>query len=153
MNLTHGAADVLRALLVDLGHATDPDDGGDWPAYVAYEPTDPEEVITLKDTVGVLAGKLGPTGVVSEQHGVQIRLRARSHYRAHEKFKAIMDALDGLTATGVIVGDTVGTGDETYVVYAVTRRSGPVAIGRGKSPHTGLEVFTLNVITAIRQTT
>jgi hypothetical protein len=45
--LNHSPAAVLRQALVDLGVASDPGTGQEWPAFATKEPDAPENALTL----------------------------------------------------------------------------------------------------------
>lgn len=152
-NLFHSPADIIRTLLIDLGMATAPSAGGDWPAYVAQEPDTPDSVITVYDTAGTTGGRLQTSGETVEQHGFQVRVRDANHFEGYEKARAIAVALDESVANAVVsVGDDVGTGSDTYIVYAVTRKGGIISLGK-ESPASKRSIFTINAVVALRQET
>jgi hypothetical protein len=151
--LAHSPADVVRALLIDLGLGTAPADADAWPIYVGQEPDSPDKVITVYDTSGVLQGRFMIDGEIQENHGFQVRVRASNHYDGYEKARAIAVALDeSVSLETVSVGDDVGTGDETYTVYAISRKGGVISLGKD-TPRTKLNLFTINAVASLRQIT
>lgn len=151
-SLTHAPSDVIRNLIIDLAEGTAPSAGGAWPIYVGQEPNSPDNVVTVYDTAGEIQGKAHVSGEVQERYGVQIRVRAANFHTGQNKARAIAVALDAVSATSVEVGTDAGTGGETYLAYAVTRRSGPLSLGKNVTT-SKLNVFTINVVAALRQTT
>ena len=149
--LTHSPADVVRNLLIDLGLGTAPADGGAWPVYVAQEPNSPDSVITVYDTSGILDGRFMVSGEVQENHGFQVRVRCANTWRGYEKAQEIAVALDESTSLKTVsVGDDAGTGDQTYTVYAVSRKGGVISLGKD-TPRTKLNLFTINAVVSLRQ--
>lgn len=149
--LDHSAADVIRNLLIDLGHGTAPSDAAAWPVYVSVLPDLPDSVIVVIDQTGELQGKLHPTSEVVEREGVQILVRDADHYNGHNKADDVAKGLDAVSQVGVRVGDVAGTGDATYTVHSVTRRSGPIALGK-ETPNSKRNLWSINVVTPLRQT-
>ncbi len=149
-SLEHSPEDIIRNLIIDLGHGTAPSAGGSWPVKVAQEPNEPDSVITVYGTAGVLQGKFQIDGEVQEHYGIQIRVRDARHYSGYGKANDIAVGLDAVLNQVVEVGTDAGTGGSTnYTVYAVSRRSGPLAIGT--EPESKRRIFTINVVCAIRQ--
>lgn len=143
-SLEHSPADVIRQLIVDLGHGTAPADAGSWPAYVGQKTDSPDATITVYDTAGKNGGREMIGGVRFEHAGVQVLVRATEHRLGYTKAQAIATALDeGVAYTGVTVAST------DYVVYAITRTSNVLAIG--KEEDTNRDLFTINAIVALRQ--
>lgn len=143
-NLKHSPADVVRQLLVDLSHAIDPSDSGDWQAFTGLEPQDPDDVITVYDTAGISQLRDNPTGQRDEQHGIQIRVRSGTPDKGWDKIQDIAVALDAdVSFQGVKVGSTF------YTVVAITRTSTVFSLGREESGQRFL--FTVNATTSMYQ--
>lgn len=149
-SIEHSPEDIIRNLIIDLGHGTAPSADGSWPVFTAQEPNTPDSVITVYGAAGLLEGKLQPNGEVQEHYGIQIRIRDVRHYGGYAKANDIAVGLDPVLNRVVEVGTDAGTGGSTnYIVYAVSRRSGPLAIGT--EPESKRRIFTINVVCAIRQ--
>jgi hypothetical protein len=135
-------ADVIRALLVELRLAVLPRDwreGGDyWPAYASQEPNQPDEVITVYDTAGILQGRIQLSGDTVEQSGIQIRVRANTRQAGYDKVKAIELAF----ATAVYKA-TLMLGDSTYTIHSLTQRSSILELGRDPN-NSDRYLFTVN---------
>ena len=143
--LAHSPADILRYLLIDLGHGTLPSDGALWPIYESQEPNLPDNVITTYNTTNVHQGRVMSDGEVQERYGIQIRVRATTELIAFVKSQAITISLDqDVYLKGVTIN---GSG---YLVHAVSRISGPMSIGK-ETPDSKRDLFTINVTAAIRQ--
>jgi hypothetical protein len=142
--LTHSPAHVLTQLLSDLGVGYLPGSSGTWALQFGKEPENPDTAITLYNTASRLNGRLHPTGVTQEHHGVLIRVRAAKNSTGWTKANAIANTLD--TSTSL---KTVTVSGTTYTVYAVTRTSGVLSLG--KAPESNRNLFTINVVVAILQ--
>ncbi len=142
--LAHQPAAIIRQLLIDLGHGTIPSDGGAWPIAVGHMPDSPDSAIRVVDTTGRDFGREMIAGERAEHPGVQIMVRDADEAGGWAKAHAIAIGLDKDVAyAGVTIG-AVG-----YTVYAVTRSSGPIALG--KEPGTKRDLFTINATVSLRQ--
>lgn len=150
--LTHSPADVLRWLLIALGYGSDPVPVGGavqgaWPIHAHNEPNEPDDLVTLYDTRGADTGREMVGGLRVEHHGIQARVRAAESTAGWIKANAIAVAFD----SGISLR-TVSISGSVYTVYAVTRKSGPVALGRGEAPATKRAIYTINAVIAMKQT-
>ncbi len=151
-SLTHSPADVVRNLIMDLGDGTAPSAGEDWPVYVGQEPDRPDSVITCYDTAGEMQGKTMIDGEVQERYGVQIKVRDADFHDGQKKAREIAVALDPVTLRSVEVGTDAGTGGDTYLVMEMTRRSGPLSLGKDVTT-SKMNLFTINFVVAMQQVT
>lgn len=143
--MTHSPADVLRNLLVALGHGTLPSADGSWPISVAQEQDSPDDAMTLYDETGRKDGRAMTSGAVYEHHGVQLQLRAASFTTGQTKVDAVVTALDqDVESAGVTVDDS------TYVVYAVSRPGTTNYLGH--EPESRRHLWTVSYLASIRQT-
>src|SRR5688572_3973753 len=94
--LIYSPAEVIRKLLIDLGHgfASTTASPTDWSAYVDGEPDVPDSCITVYDTEGRKSGRTMTDGEIQEHHGFQIRIRAARHSSGYRKARAICIAMD-----------------------------------------------------------
>ena len=145
-SLDHSPADVVRWLLIDLSLGTDPGDEGSWPIHASSEPDSPDNLIAVYDTAGVTGGRIQRTGETIEHRGIMVQVRGTGQPTAWAKAEAIKTALDESVDKSLV---TVGSSD--YIVYAITRHSGPVSLGR--EPSTNRFLFTINAVVALRQIT
>lgn len=147
--LDHSPADIVRRLFVSLSLGTLPSSSqaeGDWPIHAALEPDSPDSVITIYDTEGVTQGRIQIDGEIQEQHGIQVRIRARSHQAGYPKANDIVQAMDK-----TIYRNTVTIGSDTYLVHSVTRTGGILSLGK-QVPLNKLNLFTINALVSVRQT-
>ena len=146
MTLTHSLAEIMQQLLIDLNLGTMPGPPhGTWPVFATGEPTDPEDVISVRDTQGIQFGRHMGDGEFYEDQGAIIRVRAATHVAARTKIFAITDALDKTVyRTYVTVG---GIG---YCVHSVQRTGRPIPIGK-ESPVSRRTVFVLNVLVSVKE--
>lgn len=145
-SLTHSPANIIRYLLISEGLGTLPTDSGSWPVYYSNEPGTPDSVITLYDTAGRIDGHSQIDGRVIEHHGIQVRVRCANPENGYAKARAIAVALDeDVSFSGVTISTS------TYTVYAVTRSSDVLSLGK-ETPTSKRNLFTVNATVALRQT-
>lgn len=143
--MIHSAAYILGQLLIDLSLATDPTDNDSWPVFCGQLPDLPDACIAIYDTAPVNHGRCGIDNKVKEHFGIQIIIRGAIQSTAWTKTEAIREAIDEtVDRTNVTIDST------TYLVYAVSKRTGPLAVG--SEENTERFIYTLNCTTAIRQT-
>jgi len=143
-SLSHAPPYIIQQLIIDLGHGTLVADGLAWPV-LAYSMTDsPERAICVYGTTGQKDGRFMTSGEVQEHYGIQVAVRSMVELVADAKCRDIAIAFDeDVNYTSVTLDSSV------YSVREITRISGPIP---GKElPETKRSLFTLNVITAIRQ--
>jgi len=145
-HLEESPADIIRQLLVDLSLGTEPSADGSWPIHSTQEPDQPDDCITVYDTEGTQDGRSMIDGERFIHFGFQVRVRHAKHETGYHKADDIAMALDK-----TVYQNTVTIGANTYLVHAVSRKSGPLALGR--EPGTGRVLFTINAVASIRQTT
>ena len=149
-SLTFSQAEIIAQLLIDLGLGTDPTDNSDWPIYATEEPNEPDNVITIYDTVGTQDGRTMVDGEVQEHEGIQIKIRAINHDTGNRKANDLKIAIDQTIERDTVqVASILGTGTLDYFVQAVSRVSGPLALGEEVDSHRN--VFTINAIVALRE--
>jgi len=142
--LTHSPADVVRRVLIALNLGSLPSTVGDWPIQVSNEPDYPDNLITITDTAGITNGRIQRTGETLEHKGISIQVRGVSHPIAWAKSDEIRVAIDeAIKNTSVTIAST------SYMVYSLTRQSGPIILGR--EPGTDRYLHTINAIVALRQ--
>jgi hypothetical protein len=117
VTLEHSPADILREALVSLGVITDPDvsPGAAWPAFVAGEPSSPDNVITLFDTTPQADGRSMIDGEVDYHYGIQIRVRSTTHPIGYQKAEALRRAM-----AESLYNRPVNLQSATYLVRCVT---------------------------------
>jgi hypothetical protein len=142
--LTHSPADVVRWLLINLGLGTDPAADGLWPIHATNEPDWPDNMLTLYDTDPSIDGRIQQTGEITEHRGVQVQVRGVDHPTAWAKVEAVRATMDETVNKHLVIVES-----SAYIVYAITRRSGPLALGRESA--TNRFLFTINVAVALRQ--
>jgi len=143
-SLDHSPADVVRWLLIALSQGTDPEAVGSWPIHASSEPDSPDDLITVYDTSGVQQGRVQRTGETVEHRGIMVQVRGTDHATAWAKMDAVKVALDESVRNTLVTVD-----DNQYIVYAITKQSGPLSLGT--EPNTNRFLFTLNAVVALRQ--
>jgi hypothetical protein len=136
--LAHSPADILRRVLIALGHGTAPSAGGAWPISVGAEPDSPDQALTAYDTSGRIDGYSQVDGEAAEFHGVQVRVRGADHKAGYAKAAAVAKAMDSdILRTPVTIDGT------DYVLHAATRTGGIMGLGY-ESPTSKRVLFTIN---------
>lgn len=140
--LTHSPARIIRQLLIDLGLGSN---GGTWPVFYAMEPNAPDNCISVFDTTGTSDGRSMIDGELFGHEGFQVRVRAQDHDTGWTKADAIQKGL----AEDVSL-ETVTVASSRYTVYAVTRISDVLPLGR-QVPQSMRSIFTINATLAVNQ--
>lgn len=143
--LLHSAADILRALVIDLGLGADPDLGGAWPVYVASEPSMPDNCVTLTDTTPQYDMRAMIDGETSFHLAWQVRVRGADHPTGQNKIDAIRVGLDEQ-----IYANKLTLGSAVYIVYNVAKSGGVLYLGTDV-PNSKRSLFTLNGYVALRR--
>lgn len=146
-NLTHSGEDITRRLLIGGSLGTDPSDQDSWPIFAVSEPTKPDNCITVYATTNTLDGRVMNNGEIQEHLGIQIRIRSTDYVTGRAKAKAIADYLDETVLRTAVTIDS-----SEYEVQCFNRRSAILHIGT-ELPTSKREVFTINYIADMRQTT
>ena len=146
-SLAHSPADVVRYLLINESQGTLPSDDDDWPVFADGEPDSPDSVITVYNIPGRQHGRVMYSGERQEHHGVEVRIRDPDSQDGYAKARAIAVALDeSVRLSSVTIGASV------YLVYSVSRLGDVIALGK-EVPSSKRNLFTINAIVALRQTT
>lgn len=116
--LFHSPARIVQQLLIDLGHATDPDDAtgddqsyGDWPVFRGNPPDRPDNIIVVTDTVGPNFGDTQVDGEFQERGGFQLMVRSQAYEEGFRKLHAVAVHLSRLSCRHV----TIELTDELFV--------------------------------------
>lgn len=157
--LDHSPEEIIRDLLVDLGLGVVPVyeknpqagqqpvyTGQPWPVFAGGEPDKPDSAITVKGTTGVMLGRIQIDGSQSEDHGIQVLVRAAGAAVGIKKLNRICIALDK-----DVTRRTLTIGGSDYLVHRINRTSGPLSLGR-ESPQSSRRLFTANMLVAVEQT-
>lgn len=149
--LTHSPADVVRHLLIDMGHGTLPSDDGNWPIYASREPDTPDRCITLYNTAGTYDGRIQFTGEAAFHYGFQVRVRHERPEDGYNKAKAIAVALsEDVSQESVDIEDITGTGTCNYTVVSVTQKTDVIDLGKDV-PEGKRNIFVVNATVALMQ--
>jgi hypothetical protein len=143
--MTHSPAYILSQLLIDLELATAATDNDDWSIYRNTLPDSPDSCIAIYDRTPIHHGRCGVNNEVKEHFGVQIIIRGATQSVAYAKSESIREALDE-----TIDKNSVTILTSTYLVFSTSLRSGPISLGNEEN--TARFLFSINFITAIRQT-
>lgn len=146
-SLIHSPSQIISQLLIDLALGTAPADAGSWPVHFSGEPNSPDNVITVYDAAGVSDGRTQVDGQMQEHHGIQVRIRSTNHGTGFTKARAIAVALDES-----VLLNSVAISGSVYLVYAVSRTGDVIALGKNH-PIGDFNLFTINAVVALRQTT
>ena len=126
-------AHILRQLALDLGVATAEE------CYAGYLPERSGTTFAMFDVPGLMDGRLHESGETIQHPGVQIRVRADRARTAWQRLEAMLEAFDAVTRRPV----TTDAG--TWIVLAVTRRSGTFALGPDPEDPRGRHHYTATV--------
>lgn len=143
MEMLHSPAAIIAKLLVAAGAGSDPP-AGPWPVFVANEPTNPSNCVTVYNTAGTSDGRSMLDGAVFTHPGIQVRVRSDD-----ESGWLKAEALRKLLAEGVRQASVV-VGDATYTVYCCARISNVIPLGK-EAPTSKRSIFVVNCTVALRR--
>ncbi len=147
--LTASPAEIVQQLMVDLSLGSNSD--SNWLITINQQPSVPDDMITVYDTEGEHQGRTHADGETQEAFGLQIRVRSVDHKTGYAKARYIATQFDRLVHNNsVTVVQAIGTAYDRFTVYAITRKSGVLYIG--KEPSTDRHLFTFNSVVTIQQT-
>lgn len=132
---------IIRQFLIDqlMGSSVD-----DWPIFVSFIPTSPDDALVIYDTAGVNDGRIMRTGEQIEHPGIQVVVRSRDYSVAFSKAKDIANAFDSQNKTLVVLSS-----EEAYVLVNVSR-PGPIqSVGEMVEGNRRWHVLTINAMLTI----
>lgn len=135
-------SDIIRQLLINLGHATAL---GAWPIYTSFLPDEPDNAIAVFDTAGKFDGRIMSTGEQVEHPGIQVRVRGLVYPTTWEKAQTIAEALDSQNQITIAISS-----EDVYALQNVSR-SGPV-LPAGVDEDRRRYHFTINATVTVRAT-
>jgi len=147
--MTDSPADVVRHYLVARSLATIGGAGGDWPAFCAGEPGNPDNCITVYDTDGVNQGRPMIDGGDAGPEGIQIRVRATGHAAGWAKARAIKENLESSSvAVGPYHYGPLTVNGRSYRIQCVVNIGNVIPLGK-MVPENRLSLFTVNALVRI----
>lgn len=143
--MNHSTADIVRNVLVNLGHGTMPSAGGAWPISVGIELDDPDDLMVLWDMAGRIDGRSMIDGTVWDHDGVQLQLRCSDFKTGNDKLSTVVNALDKSVRMTPVSIDT-----SSYLVWSISRLTTPNHLGQ--EPVSQRHIWTANLLVSVRQT-
>lgn len=117
-------AEIIRQFLIDREAGSNPLDAEDWPVFVSFLPSSPDNAICVYDTMGQLDGRIMTTGEQVTHPGVQIYTRGLNYPAVWDKIQAIASALD-LQRASIVATDI----NHSYKLQNVSRTSDVLSLG------------------------
>ncbi len=143
--LQHSPADVVAQLLMDLGGVSDPvgDPGQPWPCWVSSERSEPDDAVTVYDTVPQDDGRAMFDGETFHHYGFQVRVRSTTHKDGFAKADALHTLMDEGFYDRVVTVDGV-----QYRVHSI---SGTTLLSLGRNvPNDKRSLFTINAKASLK---
>ena len=137
-------AEIIRQFLLDESLATVEDD---WPVYVSFFPSIPDESICIYDTVGRQDGRLMEDGFQIEHPGIQVRVRGPIYATVYEKANSIALALDAAGGTVVELSS-----NQAYTLLNVSRTSPIIPLGVETEGDRRRHHITVNAVLTLQVT-
>ena len=147
---THTAADVTAQLLIDLGLASDVEQGTSWPVFVNGRPDQPDSLVSVTDTQGLDGGRLMVSKQRLEYHGLQLLLRSAKQHDAHAKTRQVCNALDEVLQATVRIAGGNGIPAGRYLVHSIQRTGTPLSMGR-EPTSARRTMFSINCLVTLTQ--
>ena len=141
--MTHSPSDIAAQLLIDLGLFTNPelDPIQAWPVYPSNEPERPDNILSIYDIETWDHGRTQPNGVMQGPHGVQFKLRAKTHLIGWTKVDTLCDRLQ--LRTGGCYNVDVTIDGTRYHIHSFCGISQVIPLGK-ESPTSTRRVFVIN---------
>lgn len=97
-------AEIIRAALVQVGLVILPRGRGPstTPCYVASLPDAPDQVVRIRDMVGLLFGRIQPTGKTLQHHGIKVTIRTLD-FTGYDFANSILNGIETLTNFTVVI--------------------------------------------------
>jgi len=140
------SADIIRQLIIDLAEGVDHRfSDADWPVFATHEPNDPDKVLTVYPTTGILEGRLQINGRTEVQAGCQVRVRSTNHPTGEAKLSTLTTELEQTAYnTEVTLLDERGVPTaNVYTVHALTRQGDVIYLGTDIG-NSNRHLFTVN---------
>jgi hypothetical protein len=113
---------------------------------------DPDNTVTVYDTLGNKHARIMIDGQVVEDPGIQIRVRATDNPTAQTQAEIIKQAIDErATGYNVQIPDLSNV-LHNFTVYALNRSGNPIQLGK-ESPTSNRRIYTINATVTLRQAT
>lgn len=92
MSREHSPADILAQYLIDKGEAElfDAEDPPEWVIYVDFQPPEPDELVIVNNTSGVLDARDLESGEQKERPGIQLVVRGHDHRNTYRKLSRMV---------------------------------------------------------------
>src|SRR6266852_910018 len=138
--LGHSPARIVAALLISAGQGSDPTLAPlqDWPCYATNEPSDVDDILVVRDTVGRHDGRLMIDGSQQEHHGFQLAVRASDHDIGWVKANAVK-----IFMTEAAYQAEVIIGTHNYLIWCFSNVQLIDVTGR-QTPKTKRTLITIN---------
>ncbi len=143
MNLHHIPSEIICHLLVDLGLASNPDEGeASWPVYREQFPDRPNNAICVFSVEGVKQGRTQIDGEVQLQRGISITVRSAGKDSGERKARKIHTKFDSEVYRNIVIVDSA-----SYLVEAISNLGDVLPLG--KEPESDRSLFIINAIATI----
>jgi hypothetical protein len=145
-------ADVIASYLISSGFGVVPSQGPTdvWPITVGSMPTDenknPDNYITVKNTMGVIHGRDMESGETFQHEGILIWLRSKVEQVGYAKVRDIQDFFDRTHRVVVSVGSPA----VNFRIESITR-TGPVMPAGQEAGNRRRYFHSANFVTSITQ--
>lgn len=150
--MNHATSEIVQQMLINGGQGSLPEEEEDWPVYADNEPNQPDNLIIIIDTAGVVEGRTSPDGETIEQEGIQITVRSTHPREGFVKARAIAKWIDDQDKFSVTLLETEGTAQHSYRIEALNRVGSVMPIG--KEQNASERYLTVaNYLAAINETT
>ena len=133
------SAEIIRQLLIDLGHAEE--SGTDWPVYVSFMPEDSHQCICVYDTAGNPDGRLMLGGTRIDHQGIQVQIRGLTYLDVWNKANDI--ALEFDTMGQVLI---MTDGGNAYVIHNISRTGTILSLGVEEKEKQRRHYFSINAV-------
>jgi hypothetical protein len=139
--LPNSPAQVVRRLFIAKGWGSSQDQ---WPVFTSHEPDEPDNCITLYNTVGVTHGRTMIDGERQLHHGLQVRVRAATEPTGYLKINSLF------TLIATVKDESITIDAFTYLIRCFSNIEDIIPLREDK-PDSRREVYVVNALVSIRK--
>lgn len=136
-------AEILYELLLDNGKLSE---DSNRVGFIGYLPDDPDEALTIFDTLGMQDGRIMETGERIDHPGLQITIRSPDYSSAANWAKDVALFLDGVKRISIVMDSS-----EAYCLQNVKRTGTINYLGVETEGTKRRHIFTLNMVVTLSQ--
>lgn len=139
MSLSHKPCEVIAKYLISGNFGTTPASNGNWPIFTNNTAPEPNNLLCVYDTTGLVPSQTLITGLVIEYYGIQLFCRAETDWLSFSKLQACALYCDVASLVSIVLDSS------TYKLQGL-KREGTINSFGPQSSDNNLWVHTVNYL-------